>query len=193
MSHPSMKKVRADEREVACQGREPRICAWGPVGIGKWSKPRAGVEEGRVPQTPPESRIPLTLTLRPTRPPRRKGPWRQGLQGVPESGVRRLRSRIHTGVPSSQPPLGRKQNPEESFYHWDLLQNILLTTRAVMGRSVGAQRPPHSGQKIGSLFRLHHLLPPGTWANYLISLSFIKFLWRLNKMVCNIIIIGNAY
>lgn len=75
------------------------------------SKPGAGAEEGHVPQTPPESRILLTLT----RLPRRKGPWRQGLQGVPESAVRRLRSRIYTGVPSSQPTLGRKENQKVSI------------------------------------------------------------------------------
>ena len=80
MSYPSMKKVRADECEVACQGREPRVCAWGPVGIGKWSKPRAGVEEGHVPQAPPESRIPLTLTLRSTRSPEGKGPGVRGFR-----------------------------------------------------------------------------------------------------------------
>ena len=41
-----MEKVRADECEVACQGKEPRVWAWGPVGIGKCPNPGQGRRRG---------------------------------------------------------------------------------------------------------------------------------------------------
>lgn len=94
--------------------------------------------------------------------PGRKGPWRQGLRGAPESVARRLRSRVYTGVPPAQPPLGRKENQEGSFRHWDLLQNLIPTTGGVAGTSGGRQTPSHSSKKSGSLFELHHLLPSRT-------------------------------
>lgn len=118
--------------------------------------------------------------------PRRKGPWRQGLRGAPESVARRLRSRVYTGVPPAQPPLGGKENQEGSFQHWDLLQNLIPTTGGVAGTSGGVQTPSHSSKKSGSLSELHHLLPSRTWANYLISLSLRKFSGWLNKTVYHI-------